>query len=133
VRVFYSLLSGRLVPTFAHRGVQRRQRGGFLTTVFSDFLDWSIYFFFQVPIQLYSRGCVDSFQDPLLLRKSGSAGNRTRTSGSVARNSDHCITEEVLFSPIGSRYSICVILLGHTILTILSTTASHKSTCCCLL
>jgi hypothetical protein len=27
--------------------------------------------------------------DPLLLRKSGSAGNRTRTSGSVASNSDH--------------------------------------------
>jgi hypothetical protein len=27
--------------------------------------------------------------DPLLLRKSGSAGNRTWTSGSVARNSDH--------------------------------------------
>jgi hypothetical protein len=27
--------------------------------------------------------------DPLLLRKSGSAGNRTRTCGSVSRNSDH--------------------------------------------
>jgi hypothetical protein len=27
--------------------------------------------------------------DPLLLRISGSAGNLTRTSGSVARNSDH--------------------------------------------
>jgi hypothetical protein len=27
--------------------------------------------------------------DPLLLRKSGSAGNQTRTYGSVARNSDH--------------------------------------------
>jgi hypothetical protein len=27
--------------------------------------------------------------DPLFLRKSGSAGNKTRTSGSVARNSDH--------------------------------------------
>jgi hypothetical protein len=27
--------------------------------------------------------------DPLLLRKSGSAGNRTQTSGSAARNSDH--------------------------------------------
>jgi hypothetical protein len=31
---------------------------------------------------------VDPVPDPLLLRKSGSAGNRTRTSGSVARNSD---------------------------------------------
>jgi hypothetical protein len=39
--------------------------------------------------QLYSRGWVDPFPDPLLLRKSGSAGNWTRTSGSVARNYDH--------------------------------------------
>jgi hypothetical protein len=31
---------------------------------------------------------VDPVPDPLLLRKSGSAGNRTRTSGSVASNSD---------------------------------------------
>jgi hypothetical protein len=35
--------------------------------------------------------------DPLLLRKSGSAGNRTRTSGSVARNSDHYTIEAVYF------------------------------------
>jgi hypothetical protein len=38
---------------------------------------------------------VDPVPDPLLLRKSGSAGNRTRTSGSVARNSDHQTTEAV--------------------------------------
>jgi hypothetical protein len=31
---------------------------------------------------------VDPVPDPLLLRKSGSAGNRTRTSGSAARNWD---------------------------------------------
>jgi hypothetical protein len=35
---------------------------------------------------------VDPVPDPLLLRKSGSAGNRTRTSGSVARNSDNLTT-----------------------------------------
>jgi hypothetical protein len=35
---------------------------------------------------------VDLVSDPLLLRKSGSAGNRTRASGSVARNSDHQTT-----------------------------------------
>jgi hypothetical protein len=36
---------------------------------------------------------VDPVPDPLLLRKkSGSPGNRTRTSGSVARNSDHYIS-----------------------------------------
>jgi hypothetical protein len=32
---------------------------------------------------------VDPVPDPLLLRESGSAGNRTLASGSVARNSDH--------------------------------------------
>jgi hypothetical protein len=29
------------------------------------------------------------FRDPLLVRKSGNAGNRARASGSVGRNSDH--------------------------------------------
>jgi hypothetical protein len=54
------------------------------------FLDWSRYCFFQAAPQLYSRGWVDPVPDPLLLRKSGSSGNRTRTrtSGSVDRNSD---------------------------------------------
>jgi hypothetical protein len=32
---------------------------------------------------------VDPVPDPLLLRKSASAGNRAGTSGSVARDSDH--------------------------------------------
>jgi hypothetical protein len=36
-----------------------------------DFLDRSLYFFFQVAPQLYSTGD----PDPLLLRKSDSAGN----------------------------------------------------------
>jgi hypothetical protein len=53
------------------------------------FLDLSHYYFFQIASQLYSRGWVDPIPDPLLLGKSGSTGNRTRTSGSVARNSDH--------------------------------------------
>jgi hypothetical protein len=38
---------------------------------------------------------VDSVADPLFLRKSGSAGNRTRNSRAVARNSDHQTTEAV--------------------------------------
>jgi hypothetical protein len=38
---------------------------------------------------------VDPVPDPLLFRKSGSAGNRTRTSGSVTKNSDHETTEAV--------------------------------------
>jgi hypothetical protein len=36
---------------------------------------------------------VDPIPDPLLLRKSGSAGNGTRASGSLARSSDHYTTE----------------------------------------
>jgi hypothetical protein len=38
---------------------------------------------------------VDPFPDPLLLRKSGSAGNRTQTSEYIARNSDHWTTKAV--------------------------------------
>jgi hypothetical protein len=38
---------------------------------------------------------VDPVPDPLLLRKSGSAGNRTWISGFVSRNSDHWTTEAV--------------------------------------
>jgi hypothetical protein len=52
------------------------------------FLDRTRYFFFQVAPQLYSRDWVDPVPDPLLLGKSGSVGNRTRVSGSVARSSD---------------------------------------------
>jgi hypothetical protein len=40
---------------------------------------------------------VEPVLNPLLLRKSGSAGNRTRTSGSVAKNSDQYTTEAVYF------------------------------------
>jgi uncharacterized protein YcbK (DUF882 family) len=46
---------------------------------------------------------VDPVPDPLLLRKSGSAGNRTRTSGSVARNSDHYLTEAALLKLKGIK------------------------------
>jgi hypothetical protein len=53
------------------------------------FLDRSRYFFFLVARLLYYRGRVGPVPDPLLLRKSGSARNRNRASGSVARNSDH--------------------------------------------
>jgi hypothetical protein len=53
------------------------------------FLDRRSYFFFRAAPQFYSRGWVDPVPDPLLLIKCSSAGNRTRTSGSVARNSDH--------------------------------------------
>jgi hypothetical protein len=48
---------------------------------------------------------VDPVLDPLLLTKSSSAGNRTPTSGSVARNSDHLTTAAV---HIRDSYSIVV-------------------------
>jgi hypothetical protein len=69
------------------------------------FLNRSRYFFFQVAPQLYSRGGMNPVSDPLLLEKSVSAGNRTQTSGSLARNSEHLITEVVI---ILIRLSICV-------------------------
>jgi hypothetical protein len=42
-----------------------------------SFLDRSPCVFIQVGPQLSSRGSVDSIPDPLLLRESDSAGNRT--------------------------------------------------------
>jgi hypothetical protein len=83
-------LSAKIVPAFADRGYRVVSAtdppppGRIL-----GFLDRSRYYFFQVAPQLYSRGWVDPVPDPLLLRKSGSAGNRTRTSGSAAENSGH--------------------------------------------
>jgi hypothetical protein len=46
---------------------------------------------------------VDHVPDPLLLRKSGSARNRSGISGSVARNSDHWTTETALIQFEGVR------------------------------
>jgi hypothetical protein len=53
------------------------------------FLDRSRYFFFPVAPQLYSLGRVDPVPGPLHLRECGTTGNRTRVSGSAARNSHH--------------------------------------------
>jgi hypothetical protein len=82
------LLSQKLVPNFDDRGchvVSMMNPYGRIL----GFLDRSSYFFFQVAPQLYSRGWVGPVPNPLHLRKSGSDGNITRTSESVARNSDH--------------------------------------------
>jgi hypothetical protein len=72
---------------FADRGCQRSS-WRIPTAVFSVFRPEPIIFF-QVAPHLYSRGWVDPVPDPLLLRKSGRAGNRTRASGSVARKFPH--------------------------------------------
>jgi hypothetical protein len=82
----YRRLSAKLMPAFEDRGCHMVS----VTDPFCcilEFLDRSHYF--QVAPQLYWRGPVGPVLDSLLLRKSGSAGNRTRTSKSVARNSDH--------------------------------------------
>jgi hypothetical protein len=42
---------------------------------------------------------MDPVPDQLLFRKAGSAGNRTWTSESIARNSDHYTTEAVSSQP----------------------------------
>jgi hypothetical protein len=67
----------QLVPTSADRRchvVSVADPYGSIT----GFLDQSRYFFFQVGPRLYWRCWVDPVLDPPLLRKSGSAGNRTR-------------------------------------------------------
>jgi hypothetical protein len=81
----------KLVPTFVDRGCQVvgmadpygrildfLDRSHYFFGRILDFLDRSRYFFIQVAPQLYSRGWVDPVPDPLLLRKSGSAGNLSR-------------------------------------------------------
>jgi hypothetical protein len=67
-----------LVATFADKVVSRDQRGGTPTAVNFSFLARSRYFFSQVAPHISSRCRVDIDPDPLLLIKSGSAGNRTR-------------------------------------------------------
>jgi hypothetical protein len=57
--------------------------------VFSRFSRQEPLLFYEVAPQLYSRGWVDPVSDPLLFSFPGSAGNRTRAFGSVAKNSDH--------------------------------------------
>jgi hypothetical protein len=76
----WAIATGRgiSVPTFADGGVSHGRRGRNPTTVNLSFLDLSRYFFFQVASHLTSRGWVDPVSEPLLLRKSGIAGNRTR-------------------------------------------------------
>jgi hypothetical protein len=58
--------------------VSRGQRNGSPQPLNLGFVDQRRYFFIQVAPQLSSRGWVDPIPEPLLLRKSGRAGNRTR-------------------------------------------------------
>jgi hypothetical protein len=87
-------LVGEASANFCSYRVPRDQRDRSLRRILG-FLGRSRYCFFQVAPQLYSRSWVDPVPDPILLRKPGRAGNRTRTSGSLARNSDHYTTQAV--------------------------------------
>jgi hypothetical protein len=77
-------MSVKLVTTFADRGCHVVSVTNLYGRILG-FLDRSPYFFIQVALQLFSRGCVDPVAHPLLLIKSGSAGNLTRASASVAK------------------------------------------------
>jgi hypothetical protein len=70
-------LSAKLVPAFVEGGCRAVSTTDPYGRILG-LLDRSRYFFFQVAPQLYSRGWVDPVPDPLFLRKSDSAGNRTR-------------------------------------------------------
>jgi hypothetical protein len=66
----------QLLSTFVGRGVLHGQHNRSPRPIISV-VGQSSYFFIQVALQLSSRGRVDPVPDPLLLRKSGSTGNRT--------------------------------------------------------
>jgi hypothetical protein len=74
-------LSAKIVPIFADRWCHVVSVTDPYVRILG-FLDRSRYLFFQVAPRLYSRGWVDPVPDPLLLRKSGSVEDRTRTPGS---------------------------------------------------
>jgi hypothetical protein len=106
-------LLAKLVPTFADRGCQVVSTTDPYGLILA-FLNRCCYFFFQEAPQLYSRGYVDPVPDPLVLRKSSNAGNRTWTYGSAARNSDHYTTEAVYFL-LHNIYKLNSCLTGITI------------------
>jgi hypothetical protein len=73
------------LPTLCGQRVPRGQRDGSLRP-YSLFSRQEPLLIYQVAPQLYSRGWVDPVPDPLLLFFPGSAENRTRAYGSVAKN-----------------------------------------------
>jgi hypothetical protein len=67
-----------LVPTSVDRGVSHGQCGGSHTVINLSILHRSRYFSFKLLLIYPHKGWVDPIPDPLLLRKPGSAGNRTQ-------------------------------------------------------
>jgi hypothetical protein len=99
-----------------YRQSDRRQRGGSLRPYSRLYRQEPLLFLFQVAPQLYSRDLVDPVPDPIFFRKSGSAWNRTLTSVSVARNSDHKTREAVYFL-LHNIHKFSSYLTGSTITT----------------
>jgi hypothetical protein len=90
-------LVGEVSANFCEYRVPRGQHEGSLRP-YSRISRPEPLLFFQVAPQLYSWGWVDPIRDPLLHRNFDSAWNRIRTSGCVARNSDHQTTEAVFLT-----------------------------------
>jgi hypothetical protein len=88
-------MSAKLLPNFADSGCHVVSATDPHVCILG-FLDRSHYCFFQVAPQLYSRGWMGSFSDPLLLKNLLAPGIKAGTSGSVTRNSDHKTTEAVI-------------------------------------
>jgi hypothetical protein len=93
-RTCYRRLSAKLAPTLADRGCHVVSTTHPHSRILG-FLDRIRYYCFQVAPQLYSRGWVDPVPEPLLPRKCGKAGNRTRAYWSVVKNTDQYTTEAV--------------------------------------
>jgi hypothetical protein len=96
-------LVGEVIANLCGQRVPRGQRDGTLWP-YSLFSRQEPLLFYQVAPQLYSRGCVHPVPDSLHFFFSGSAGNRTRASGSVAKNSDHQTTEVVTYALYRAEY-----------------------------
>jgi hypothetical protein len=78
VIISVNLRSKRLCGIVVRVSGYRSRAQRITTAVNLGSLDRSRYFFIQVAPQLSSRGWVDPVPEPLLLRKSGRAGNQTR-------------------------------------------------------
>jgi hypothetical protein len=83
----------KLVPTFADRRCRIVSTTDRYGRIFA-FLDRCSHFVFQVAPQLYSTR-LSGPRSRATTQKTGGAGNRTGTSGSVARNSYHYTTKTV--------------------------------------
>jgi hypothetical protein len=101
-------LVGEMIANFCELRVPRGQRDGSLRP-YSRFCRQQPLLFYLVAPQLYSRGSVDPVPDSLLF--SGSAGNRTRASGSVTKNSDHWTAEAVAYNHTNTKFVIATELL----------------------